>query len=181
MGGVAGWQDEIAGLNFVALNQQYNTKYPAAVAVGASLKSPTVKPVSRFMITVPIISGDPLMTMFGTIITDGTIGNLGPQNIKSWNITARTQSFYYLTKQNSVIMGAQGLSSTGAVLRVDHAAGQFLVGIPGRRPTFVTVADFTDAAYPDGLANYYVGNYGVMGDRWPLVGSTDAFYVAGQR
>ena len=181
MGGIAGWQDEIAGLNFVALNQQYNTKYPAAVAIGATPVSATIKPVNKFMINVPIISGNPLMTMFGTIFTDGTIGNLAPKNITSWNITARTQTFYYLTKQNSVVMETQGVSSTGTALHVDHAAGRFVIGIPGRRPTFVTIADFTDPNYPDGFANYYAGNYGVMGDKWPLVGSSDTLYIAGQR
>lgn len=181
MGGVAGWQDELAGLNFVPLNQQYNTKYAAAVAVQASLKSPTVKPTTRFMVNVPIISGNPLMTMFGTITTDGTLGNLSPQNLKSWNITARTQSFYYLTKQNSVVMAIAGVSNSGTQLRVDHAAGQFVIGIPGARPTFATIADFTDPMYPDGFANYYVGHFGVMGQKWPLVGKADAYYVAGTR
>jgi hypothetical protein len=181
MGGIAGWKDEIAGLNFVALNQQYNTKYPAAVALPTGLVPKAVRPSNVFLINVPIISGDPLMTMFGTIITDGTLGNLGPQNIKAWNVTARTQSFYYMTKQNSVVMAAQGLSNTGAGLRVDHAAGQFVIGMPGRRPTFVTLADFTDANYPNGFANYYMGNYGVMGDKWPLVGSNDTYYIVGQR
>jgi len=181
MGGVAGWQDEIAGLNFVALNQQYNTKYAAAVGISPTLKSSTLKASSRFQINVPILSGNPLIAMFGTIVTDGTIGNLAPKNFISWNITARTQNFYYLTKQNSVVMGAQAVSSTGTTLRVDHATGQFVIGIPGRRPTFVTIADFTDPNYPDGFANYYAGNYGVMGDKWPLVGSSDIYYVAGQR
>jgi len=63
------------------------------------------------------------------------------------------------------------------VVKVDHAGGQFLIGIPGRRPTFVTLADFTDPSFPDGFANYYVGSFGVMGDKSPLVGSRAKTYT----
>jgi hypothetical protein len=45
VGGLAGWQDEIAGLNFVGLNQANNTKYRAAFL---SAKQPNM-----FRISVP--------------------------------------------------------------------------------------------------------------------------------
>jgi hypothetical protein len=131
---------------------------------------------------VPIISSSPLlMTMFGTITTDGTIGALGPQNLLAWNITSRNQDITNYTKANSAVLSASGVSSDGTLLKVDHAGGQLTVGIGGMRPTFVTLADFTDATYPDGFANYYMGNFGVMGERTPLVGPRVKAYVFGSR
>lgn len=163
VGGIAGWQDEIARLNFVGLNRKNNTQYGAATAVTGQ---PNV-----FRINVPKISPAPLqMTMFGTLTPDGTIGPLLPRNILAWNITARTQDITYYTKTNSAVLSTVGVTTDGTVLKVDHAGGQFTIGIAGRRPTFVTVADFTDPTYPDGFANYYIGNFGVMGDKSPLVG-----------
>jgi hypothetical protein len=173
-GGMAGWQDEIWGLNFVGLNQRNNSVYRGAVAIAGQ---PNV-----FRVTVPIISSSPLlMTMFGTITTDGTIGALGPQNLLAWNITSRNQDITNYTKANSAVLSASGVSSDGTVLKVDHAGGQLTVGIGGMRPTFVTLADFTDTAYPDGFANYYMGNFGVMGERTPLVGPRVKAYVFGSR
>jgi hypothetical protein len=57
----------------------------------------------------------------------------------------------------------------GKVLEVAHAGGQLLIGVPGFRPTFVTLADFTDSTMPNGFANYYVGSFGEMGNTTPLV------------
>ena len=163
MGGIAGWQDEIAGLNYIGLNKKNNTLHRAAVA-------DTGKP-NVFRITVPTISPAPLkMTLFGTLTTDGSIGTLLPKNIIAWNITARTQDITYYTKSNSAVMSAIGVSSDGTVMQVAHAGGQLTIGIAGRRPTYVTIADFTDPLYPNGFANYYMGNFGVMGDKSPLVG-----------
>lgn len=161
VGGIAGWQDELGGLNYVGLNQRNRSRYRAALAVSGQ---PNV-----FRVIVPTISSTPLlMTMFGTFTTDGTIGTLLPKNILSWNITARTQDITYYTKANSAVMSATGVSTDGTILGVNHAGGQFTIGIAGRRPTYVTLADFTDPAYPDGFSNYYMGNYGVMGDKSPL-------------
>ena len=162
VGGIAGWQDEIGGLNYVGLNQRNNTRYRAAFAVTGQ---PNV-----FHIMVPTISASPLlMTMFGTFTTDGTIGTLLPRNILAWNLTARTQDITYYTKANSTVLSAIGLTTDGMLMKVDHAGGQFMIGIGGRRPTYVTLADFTDPTYPNGFANYYMGNFGVMGDKSPLV------------
>ena len=161
VGGLAGWQDEIAGLNFVGLNQRNNSKYRGGLAIAG-------KP-NMFRIYVPTISAAPLlMTMFGTVTTDGTIGALTPKNIVAWNITARTQDITYYTKANSTVLSTVGVTSDGTVIRVDHAGGQLTIGMAGRRPSFVTVADFTDPTYPNGFANYYMGNFGVMGDKSPL-------------
>ncbi len=163
VGGVAGWQDEIAGLNFIGLNQRNNAKFRAGLAVAGK---PNV-----FLINVPTISAAPLlMKMFGTFTTDGTIGTLTPKNIVAWNITARTQDITYYTKANSAVLSVTGVTMDGTMIKVDHAGGQFALGIAGRRPTLVTIADFTDRAYPDGFANYYMGNFGIMGDKSPLVG-----------
>ena len=174
IGGMAGWQDEIWGLNFVGLNQRNRSRYRAALAVAGQ---PNV-----FRVSVPIISSTPLqMTMFGTVTTDGTIGTLLPQNIIAWNITARNQDITDYTKANSVVLSAFGVSSDGANLKVDHTGGQFTIGISGPRPTFVTLADFSDPAYSDGFANYYLGNFGVMGEKFPLTGPHARTYVVARQ
>lgn len=76
-----------------------------------------------------------------------------------------------------MVLSAIGVTSEGTLIKVDHAGGQFTVGIGGRRPTFVTVADFTDPTYPNGFANHYMGNFGVMGDKSPLVGARAKSYT----
>ncbi|HEX6505815.1 MAG TPA: hypothetical protein VF011_21445 [Terriglobales bacterium] len=163
IGGIAGWQDEIWGLNYVGLNQRDNTQYPAASALANR--------VNTFAVRVPTLSTSPLlMTLFGTITTDGTLGTLLPQNIIAWNITARNQDIRYMDKASgSRVISATALSSTGKLLGVAHAGGQLVIGFPGFRPTFVSLADFTDPTMPNGFANYYVGNYGEMGNKTPLV------------
>jgi len=169
-GGLAGWQDEILGLNFVGLNKKNNTKYRAASAV---VGSPNV-----FRINVPKILPAPYqMTMFGTITTDGSIGNLIPANIIAWNITAHIEDIATFTETSTTVMFATGVSSDGTSIKVDHAAGQFVIGIAGRRPTFVTLADFTDPNFPNGFANYYMGNFGIMGEKFPLVGKKVPTYT----
>lgn len=174
VGGIAGWQDEIWGLNYVGLNQRNNSRYRTALAVAGQ--------ANVFRITVPIISSAPLlMTMFGTITTDGSIGSLLPQNIIAWNVTARNQDITTYTNANSSVMMVTGVTSNGTAIAVSHAGGQFQIGIPGIRPTFVTLADFTDPTYPDGFANYYRGNYGVMGDKSPLVAPTVKKYVVARK
>jgi hypothetical protein len=174
VGGIAGWQDEIWGLNYVGLNQRNNIKYRAGSAVAGR---PNV-----FHIVVPTISTSPLlMTMFGTITTDGTVGALLPQNIVAWKITARNQDIAYYTKANSVVLSAIGITCDGTLIKVDHAGGQFTIGIGGRRPTFITLADFTDPTYPNGFANYYLGSFGVEGDRSPLVGARVKAYAVGSK
>jgi len=172
VGGMSGWQDELGGLNYVGLNQRNHSRFRAAAAVAGQ--------PNLFRITVPVISTTPLlMTMFGTITTDGTIGALAPQNILAWNITARNQDITYYTKANSAVLNATGVTSDGTIIRVAHAGGQFNIGIGGRRPTFVTIADFTDPTYPNGFANYYMGSFGEMGSKSPLVGpNAKTFNVA---
>ncbi len=72
--------------------------------------------------------------------------------------------------------------SQGTTLGVLRATpGQLVFGVPGMRPTFVTLADFTDPYYPDGFANYYVGNYGVMGEKTPLVGPLSPWANVGKK
>jgi hypothetical protein len=173
-GGIAGWQDELGGLNYVGLNQKNNTQYHAASALAGR---PNV-----FRISVPTLATSPiLMTMFGTLTTDGTIGALLPQNIIAWTITARNQDITNYSNANSAVIAATGVSSDGTLIKVDHAGGQFLIGIAGRRPTFVTLADFTDPTVPNGFANYYIGTYGVMGDKAPLVGDRAKTYTVASK
>jgi hypothetical protein len=171
VGGVAGWQDELGGLNYVGLNLRNNIQYHAASAVA---NQPNV-----FHISVPTLATNPiLMTMFGTITTDGTIGPLLPKNIIAWKVTARNQDITYFTNVNSKVLTATGISTDGNIIKIDHKIdSQFTVGVGGRRPTFVTIADFTDLTYPNGFANYYMGNYGAMGDKTPLVGAKAAAYI----
>jgi len=173
-GGMAGWQDEIGGLNFVGLNQRNHTLYRAASLLAGQ---PNV-----FQVHVPTIATDPiLMTMFGTITTDGTVGPLLPQNLLAWSITERNQDITYYSNTNSTVLSVTGVFSDGNMIKVAHQGGQFKIGISGTRPTFVTLADFTDLAYPNGFANYYIGNYGVMGEKTPLVGDGVKGYGVGKK
>jgi hypothetical protein len=119
--------------------------------------------------------------MLGSIVTDGTVGPLQPKNILAWKITARNQDIRNYTKANSGVLSAVGITAEPRYLKAGHAGGQLTIGIGGRRPTFVTIADFTDPMYPDGFANYYVGTQGVMGDKSPLVGPTAATYTFAAR
>jgi hypothetical protein len=170
MGGVAGWQGEIQGLNYVGLNRALNTRYRAATAVAGS---PNV-----FRINVPTISPAPYeMTMFGTITTDGATGLLQPQDIVAWQITARTREITTYTETSTTVLAADGVTSDGTSIKVAHAGGRFVLGVGGRRPTYVTLADFTDPAFPNGFANYYTGMFGVMGDKSPLVGRAAVAYT----
>jgi len=174
VGGMAGWQDEIWGLNFVGLNQRNKTMYRAAVGVKGQ--------PNAFAVTVPIISMDPLLiTVFGTITTDGTVGALLPQNILAWNVTARNQDITHYTKANSGVLTMDGVATNGTFIGVTHKQGKFTIGIGGMRPTYVTIADFTDPSYPDGYANYYRGDYGTMGEKYPLVNQNAKYYVAGMK
>ncbi len=109
------------------------------------------------------------MTVFGTFTSDGTIGTSLPKNIIAWNITGRTQDITHYTKANSAVMSAIGASSDGTSIRVAHAGGPLMLGIAGRRPTYVDAADFTNTTYPNGFADYCMGNFGVMGSRGPLM------------
>jgi hypothetical protein len=170
VGGVAGWQDELLGLNYIGLNQPNGKRYKAAQLDPAK---PNV-----FNIRVPQIAPPPYkITLFGTITTDGTIGMLAPQNLVAWKITARMQDIATYSPANTQVMAATGVSYDGVYLLVAHAGGQLRIGLPGARPTYVNLADFTDSKRPNGYANYYLGNYGVMGEKSPLVPSGAKMYA----
>jgi hypothetical protein len=173
-GGMAGYQDELLGLNFVGLNQPNNRQYRAA----------TIDPnkLDTFTIRVPQIFPPPFkVTLFGSITTDGTIGALAPSNLIAWNITGRMQNATTYTPASSAVLYANGISYDGTKLLVAHTGGQLVIGISGARPTYVTLADFTDPARPNGFANYYVGNFGLQGERSPLLNSSDTYYAVGKQ
>lgn len=169
-GGMAGFQDEILGLNFVGLNQPSGRQYRAATVDPAK---PNV-----FNIRVPQILPAPYkVTMFGTITTDGTVGPLQPANLIAWNITGRMQSGTTYTPASSAVLYMNNVSYDGAKMLVGRAGGQLVIGVGGARPTYVTVADFTNPQKPNGFANYYVGNFGLQGERFPLIGSGEQIYA----
>ena len=172
--GLAGWQDEIWGLNFVGLTKGYNQQYHAAALVPGK--------TNVFKINMPLISKSPLlMSMFGTVTTDGTIGPLLPKNIVAWNVVARNQDITNYNKLNTTLLSTVGVSSDGLLLKVDHAGGQFMIGVGGFRPTYVTIADFTDPAYPNGFSNYYVGWFGVEGDKFPLTAQRAKTFIVARK
>lgn len=172
VGGMAGWMDELGGLNFVGLNQLSNTRYVAASRANAAANANT------YYIMVPTLSTSPLLQkMFGTITTDGTIGPLLPKNIVAWRITARNQDITNYTKANSAVLSAIGITADAKFLKTSAVGGQLTLGVGGRRPTFVTIADFTDPMYAGGFANYYIGTQGVVGDKSPLVGPASSSYT----
>ena len=152
------------------MNRPGHGKYRAAV------KDPTLPNVCN--IRVPQIYPPPFrVTMFGTITTDGTIGLLSPANLIAWRITARMQQMDTYTTGMTQVMAASGVSYDGAQLLVDRAGGQLRIGIPGARPTYLTLADFTDPTRPNGYADYYVGNLGVQGEKTPLIRDGAQYHV----
>ena len=169
-GGMAGFQDEILGLNFVGLNQPNGRQFRAATLDPAKL--------NVFNIRVPQILPPPYkVTMFGTITTDGTVGPLQPANLIAWNITGRMQSGTTYTTANSGVLYMSNVSYDGTKMLVGRSGGQFVIGVGGARPTYVTLADFTNPQKPNGFANYYVGNFGLQGERYPLIGSGEQVYA----
>ena len=163
-GGVAGWQTPSA-LNYLSLNEPNGTIYTAATILPN-------KP-NTFNLRKVVISTTPtLMTMFGTITTDGTIGPLAAANFKSWRIVGRDQDIQKYNETNSQIINALQVYSDNVTLTVAHNGGDFQIGIPmitpRGRPLIVTLADFTDPAYPNGIASYYYGGQGLVGQRAPL-------------
>lgn len=169
-GGMSGFQDEIFGLNFVGLNKPNNRKSRCAVL------DPTQANV--FNIKVPQISPFPYrVTLFGSITTDGTVGLLQPANLIAWNITARMQARTVYTPASSAVLYFNNVSYDGTQLLVSRTGGQLVIGIGGARPTYVTLVDFTDPQRPNGFANYYLGNFGLQGERFPLIRKSDQSYT----
>lgn len=173
-GGVSGWQTPLA-LNYAYLNQPDAITYTAATATRTGAGS-------VFNITPVTISTAPtVITMFGTITTDGAVGFLTPKNFKSWHIVGREQDIQQYNETNSQILAAQQIFSDNSDLKVMKPGGVLQIGIPGSvrgRPIIVTIADFTDPTYVNGVASYYYGFNGLVAEKSPL--TTGQTYVIGK-
>jgi hypothetical protein len=170
-GGSAGWQTPLT-LNYLALNEPNNTLYTAA---HADRKNPRL-----FHITEVTISTSPtIQRLFGTIVTDGTVGALSPANLKAWHIVGREEDIQKYNEQTTHVLNATQVYCDGSTLKVYNATGTFQVGVPvvspRGRPIIVTIADFTDPSYPNGIASYLYGSYGLVSQKTPL--TKDAAYT----
>ena len=166
-GGVSGWQTPLA-LNYLNLNQPNATMYTAATV--------TANPKVFRIVPVTITTTPTVMTMFGTITTDGTIGPLSPSNFKSWRIVGREQDIQSYNEKNSQILSALLVSSDNKTLTVANPGGILQIGIPTvsprGRPIMVTMADFTDPAYLNGVASFYYSWQGLVAAKSPLTAGT---------
>ena len=123
------------------------------------------------------------MTMFGTITTDGTISPLAAANFKSWHIVGRDQDIQNYNENNSQILNVLLVSSNNTTLTVANPGGMLQIGLPmvsvRGRPIMVTLADFTDPAYVNGVASYYYSWQGLVASKSPL--TKDATWLAGHK
>lgn len=162
-GGVAGWQTN-AALNYLYLNEPNGTIYTAATILP---NKPNTFSFRKVITTTPT-----LMTLFGTVTTDGTIGPLAAANFQTWRIVGREQDIQKYNETMSQVINALQVYSDNVTLSVAHNGGDFQIGIPmispRGRPLIVTLADFTDPTYPNGIASYYYGWQGLVGQRAPL-------------
>lgn len=163
-GGAAGWTTPLA-LNYVSLNEPNNTLYAAA-------KVDKHNPKLFHITQVTIATTPTIQRLFGTILTDGTIGALAPANIKSWHIVGREEDIQKYNELTSHVLSATQVYCDGQTIKVYSAGGILQIGIPvispRGRPIFVTIADFTDPSYPNGIANYYYSIYGLVAQKSPL-------------
>lgn len=100
------------------------------------------------------------VTLSGTILTDGTRGDLTASNVLAWDIYVNQITQDVFTPTNSALF-SQGvsLSVDGQNLLVDHPGGNLTVskGRAGGRPYALQIADFTDPGLPGGQAGYFQG------------------------
>jgi len=173
-GGVSGWQTPLA-LNYLSLNEPNASRYTAATV--------TNNPKVFRMRPVTITTTPTLMTMFGTITTDGTVGPLAAANFKSWHIVGRDQDIQNYNENNSQILNVLLVSSNNTTLTVANPGGMLQIGLPmvsvRGRPIMVTLADFTDPAYVNGVASYYYSWQGLVASKSPL--TKDATWLAGHK
>lgn len=176
VGGVAGWMSEIAGMNLAAPVSQAPCSartgacrnYAAASIVPAKPNVFRIRPVT--IQTTPTV-----MTLSGTITTDGTLGQLTAGHIVDWRLRARDQDIQTYTEQNSQLLNVAGLNTDGTTLSLDNPGGILEIGLPTTNPFLlgisVKIADFADPAYPGGIASYFFRNFGLLAQKAPLTGS----------
>ena len=133
----------------------------------------------------------------GTLTTDGTVGPLTSANIVDWNVKVVQTIDMVWTEKDSNDLNISGVSTDGKKIHVATSPdgiqdGGTLYfsrgGSGGRIPTSAVLADFTQLSHnlgyglgiptmPNGFVNYYMGNFGVMGDKTPLIGTRVQAYT----
>jgi hypothetical protein len=143
----------IAGgaFDFLPLNQPNGAAYLAATANPAG---------GNLFDLVPLtFSGG--VTMYGTILTNGQTGLLGPDSILAWDIFVDMVTEDVFDKKNSKLSASLlGLSPDGQ-LTVDNPDGRlaFVKGIVGGHLYGLVLADFMES--PHGTAGYYQGAFSI--------------------
>lgn len=175
IGGVGGWTTPL-GLNLVG---------PVTPALCPSLSGRCSPYIAATVTTQPNVfkikpltvqPSVPLMTLSGTLTTDGTIGPLAPANFTAWHIVGRLREFRKYTELNSKLLNVAGTYTDNTVLKVDNnpnrIPGLLEIGLPTVNPNLlgisVKLADFTDPAYPGGVASYFYRNFGLLASKSPL-------------
>jgi hypothetical protein len=136
----------------------------ACVAAFLGLTTVAVVPTqanTMFNLTPVDLGGG--FSFFGTLTTDGTVGNLTGANITDWNITFRSVTDYVFDKQNTVNYSV-GVSSDGASLTVptspdgiDDGGSLFFRSPNPFADVGAQVADFTQSSGNGGQAMYMYG------------------------
>lgn len=120
------------------------------------------------------------VTLSGTIRTDGTVGALTAANILGWDLFVDQVTEDLFDKTNSVMQTALvALDPASGQLTTENPGGllSFGKGSIGGRPHALTLADFTDDAWPRGKAGYYLGRIGIVerplgaGATWSITGN----------
>lgn len=139
-GGAASWQQGSS----VNLNQSDGVQYTAATSATGTQYD-----------LIPIDLGAPY-SMFGHILTDGTVGPINETNILDWSITVREQSEDLFDENNSTISAFSNITATPTELLADNPDGEleFLKGIISLHKWSIQLADFVD---PDNQAGYFYG------------------------
>jgi hypothetical protein len=143
----------IAGgaFEFLPLNQPNGAAYLAATANPAG---------GNLFDLVPLTFSNGV-TMYGSILTNGQTGPLGPNSILAWDIFVDMVTEDVFDKTNSKLSASLlGLSPDGQ-LTVDNPDGRlaFVKGIVGGHLYGLVLADFMDS--PHGTAGYYQGAFSI--------------------
>ena len=140
--------------DFLGLNQPDNTNYVVAQA-GA--------PGGHVFELTPLSFGGGVV-LSGTITTDGTLGPLGPNNIRNWDIDIDQVTQDLFNRGNSTLLqNLRSPSADGLTLNVLNPDGfiTFSKGFAGGRMYALQLADFSSQSPAGGQAGYFQGRLAV--------------------
>jgi len=128
---------------------------------GAAYLAATANPAGANLFDLVPLAFSNGVTMYGTILTNGESGPLGPDSILAWDIFVDMITEDVFTTANSKLSASMlGLSPDGQ-LTVNNPDGSlmFVKGIVGGHLYALQLADFTDTR--GGTAGYYQGAFSI--------------------